>query len=235
MDDGFFTTSPSGSFGSGVLLFDEDFDLPPAPPPLAEPEIVEPVFSAFEVETAREAALLKGRDAALAEADASDRAAARRALTVISGQIEAARADVSAIAEQSAEAMARLLLDCFATAFPALSARHGHAEIAAVLHRILPALHQEPRITIRLNPHIVEAMTEEIGSLDPDLRAHVRLVPTDAVTRDDVRIDWHNGSATRDTNALWSQIETILAPAGLLTTSGSLNTEPTAKEHELVI
>jgi flagellar biosynthesis/type III secretory pathway protein FliH len=237
MDDGFFTfpgARAEGSRGSGVLLFDEDFDLPPALPAPPEPEIIEPSFSAFELSEARDEATLAGRDAALTELNASAQAAARRALTTIAEQIEAARAEVSAIAEQSAEAIARLLLDCFATAFPALSARHGPAEVAAVLRQVLPALRHEPRITIRLNPHIVEAMTEEIKALDPDLAAHVRLVPTDALTQDDVRIDWHNGAAARDTRTLWSQIENILAPTGLLTAAGSPKTETTVKEHELV-
>ena len=34
--------------------------------------------------------------------------------------------------------------------------------------------------------------------------------------RGDARIAWDNGAAARDTASLWGQIETILAPAGLL-------------------
>ena len=60
-------------------------------------------------------------------------ATAGRALAEIAAQIAAARAEAASIAEQSAEAIARLLLDCFAAAFPALSARHGPGEVAAVL------------------------------------------------------------------------------------------------------
>jgi flagellar biosynthesis/type III secretory pathway protein FliH len=235
-----------GSPGSGVVLFDDDFDLPPAAAPLpsVEPEIIEPVFTAAELVSARENAAVEARDAALAEAEASGTAAARRALATISSQIAATRAEVSVVAEQSAEAIARLLLDCFATAFPALSARHGPSELSAVLRRVLPALHREPRLTVRVNPHTIGAMTAEIGSLDPDLAAHVRLIPTDAMAPEDVRIDWDNGVAQRDTKALWRQIEGILAPAGLLTaaeTTGAAglatmertDTTTIAKEHEL--
>lgn len=215
----------STSGGSGVLLFDEDFDLPPPPP---EPEVILPVFSAAELMTAREDAARDSRDSALAEADQSTRAAACRSLAQIAAQITAARAEAASIAEQSAEAIARLLLDCFATAFPALSARHGPGELAAVLREILPALHRQPKITVRINPRHVPAMTEEINSLDADLAARVRLIPSDAVAPGDARVAWENGAATRDTVSLWSQIESILAPAGLL------NVKQTAKEHELV-
>jgi hypothetical protein len=71
-------------------------------------------------------------------------------------------------------------------------------------------------------------MTEEIHSLDADLAARVRLIPTDAMAAGDARVTWDNGAATRDAVSLWSQIESILAPAGLL------NAKQTVKEPELV-
>ena len=221
----------SAARGSGVLLFDEDFDLPPPSP---EPEVIQPVFTAAELMAAREEAVREGRDSALAEADASGSAASRRALTEIAAQMEAAREEAASIAEQSAEAIARLLLDCFATAFPALSTRYGAGEITAVLQAILPALHREPKITVRVNPHLLATITEEIHALDADLTARVRLVATDAMALGDARVTWENGAATRNAVSLWNQIENILAPAGLLNPVGAPNIEQTAKEHELV-
>ena len=214
----------SSTFGSGVLLFDDDFDIPPRE---SEPEVIEPLFTAAELFAARNEAASESRDATLAEIDTTGRATACLALTEIARQIAAARADAVSIAEQSSEAIARLLLDCFAVTLPALSARHGPAEIAAVLREILPVLHREPKIIVRVNPDLVEVLTEEFLSLDGDLAAHVRLVPTDTVAQGDARISWENGSATRDTAALWTQIENILAPAGLL------NARQTTKGHGL--
>jgi flagellar biosynthesis/type III secretory pathway protein FliH len=212
------------SGGSGVLLFDEDFDLPTRQ---AEPEVILPVFSAAELASARDEATQEGRDLATAEAEASSRAASSRCLAEIAAQMSAARAETATIAEESAEAIARLLLGCFATALPALSARHGAAELTALLRQLLPALRREPKIIVRINPHLVPAMTEEIHSLDADLSARVRLIPTDAVAPGDARITWDNGAASRDAASLWKQIENILAPAGLV------NTRQTVKEHEL--
>jgi flagellar assembly protein FliH len=214
----------SSTFGSGVLLFDDDFDIPPRE---SEPEVIEPLFTAAELHAARNEAASESRDATLAEIDTTGRATACLALTEIARQIAAARADAVSIAEQSSEAIARLLLDCFAATLPALSARHGPDEIAAVLRQILPVLHSEPKIVVRVNPDLVAALTEEFLSHDGDLAARVRLLPTGTVALGDARINWENGSATRDTAALWTQIENILAPAGLL------NARPTTKGHGL--
>ena len=176
----------------------------------------------------RSAAAAPTRAGALAEAEASVTRTASQALTVIAEQIAAARTEVASIAEQASEAIARLLIDCFAAAFPALSARHGPEEAAAVLRHLLPALHREPKITVRVSPLILEAMTKEITVLDPDLADHIRLIPTDAMAPGDARVTWEHGAATRDTASLWTQIESILAPVGLL------NTPHTAKEHAFV-
>lgn len=228
--------------GSGVLLFDEDFDLPPQS---LEPEVIQPVYSVAELMAAREAAVQEGRDLAQTEADASGRAAARLALTEIAAQLGAARTAATEIAEQTSEAIARLLLDCFATAFPALSASHGGNEVAVLVRTILPALHREPKIAVRVNPGLVAAMTEELGALDPDLAARIRLLPADAMQSGDARITWEHGAAIRDTASLWRQIEAVLTQAGLLNvsvppdptapvTAAPVIAESTAKEYERV-
>jgi flagellar biosynthesis/type III secretory pathway protein FliH len=212
-------------FPPGVQLFDEDFDMPAKP---VEPEVIAPVFTAAELMAAREEAAQESRDRAIGEAEGAARVASSRALAEIARQITATREEAAAITEQSAEAIARLLLDCFAAALPALSVRHGAREVSAVLRRILPALHREPKITVRINADLVSVMTEELQSLDADLAARIRLIATDTMAVGDVRVTWEHGAAIRSVASLWSQIEGVLAPAGLL------NPEPTAKEHELV-
>jgi flagellar biosynthesis/type III secretory pathway protein FliH len=226
----------SSARGPGIILFDEDFDLPP---PSNEPEVIEPVYSLGELNAAREEAAKDSRERALAEADASARMMASRALIAISDGLEAARAEAASIAEQSSEAIARLLMRCFATAFPALSARHGQLELTALLREILPALHREPTITVRVSPHVSAELATDVHALDADLAKRVRLIATDAVSPGDARIDWENGAATRDAASLWRQIENVLAPAGLLDPAdpsnapGPARAEHATKEHAL--
>ena len=212
---------------SRLPLFIEDFDNPagPAPP---EPEIIEPVFTAAEIGAARASAWREGYDAATVEWESHNAAATRRSLAAIATQLGVAREEVAAVAETSAEAIAQLLFGCFAKAFPALSARHGETELRAIVREVLPALRQEPKVTIRLNPHDADGVAAEIGRADPELAEHVQVVPTDAMAAGDVLITWRNGRLTRDAASVWRSIADILAPAGLLPA------QPAMKEPERV-
>ncbi|MGA8193474.1 MAG: hypothetical protein WB902_08895, partial [Acetobacteraceae bacterium] len=64
-------------------LFEEDFDRPES---AAEPEVIEPIFSAADLADAREAAWRAGNAAGAEEAAAGDAAAARRAIESIAAQ-----------------------------------------------------------------------------------------------------------------------------------------------------
>jgi flagellar assembly protein FliH len=220
-----FYPAARSDFGT---LFEEDFDRPPAPPPPPEPEVIEPVFSLAEVEAAREAGWQDGHAAGREQADQSNTALARQVLVRIATQLDTARDEAARLTEEAAEAMAHLLLDCFATAFPALTERHGPGEVQAIIRTVLPALRQEPKITVRLDAATARVVAAEIEHLDPDLPERVELVPTDALGPGDVRITWRNGAAIRNSRTLWQQIADILAPAGLLPP------QPAAKEIERV-
>jgi flagellar biosynthesis/type III secretory pathway protein FliH len=194
-------------------LFDQDFDMPEVAP---EPEVIEPVYSSAELATEREAAWRQGHAAGLEAAAAGDTAATRSAIEAVSAQLASARDTAAALAEQSADAIARLLLDSLAAAFPVLCARYGEAEVQAIVRTVLPALTQEQVITVRANPRTAPSLVREIGGLDPDLAARVEVVACNAMPPGDVRVAWRNGAAVRDTAAVWQQVAAILAPAGLL-------------------
>ena len=100
---------------------------------------------------------------------------------------------------------------------------HRQAEVTMSNHRQAEVERNtaETKITVRVNPHILEDVTAELRILDPDLAARVHLVPTDAMPRGDARIAWENGAAARDTASLWSQIESILTGIGPLNTEQS--------------
>jgi flagellar biosynthesis/type III secretory pathway protein FliH len=200
----------------GATLFAEDFDHPLQPEPAPEPEVIEPSFNLAELEGAKSAAWQAGYDAAIEAATAADEAVARAAIAAIAAQLDAARDAASLLVEPCAEAIARLLLDSLRIALPALCAQHGEAELRAVIRVVLPALVQEPAITARVHPRLAATVAAELEHLDPELAPRIRIV-TDATMRPgDARIHWRNGSATRDTAALWNQVAEALAPAGLL-------------------
>jgi len=203
-------------------LFGEDFDRPEAAP---EPEAIEPVFSAAELANARETASREGNAAGRDAAVASDAAATRVAIEALAAQFADARETAAALAEQSADAIARLLLDSLAAAFPVLCASYGEAEVQAIVRSVLPALNQEQAVTVRTNPLTARSLLREIGRLEPDFVSRVQIVECDAMTPGDVKISWRNGAVVRDATALWEQVAAILAPAGLLRTDIVFNRE----------
>jgi hypothetical protein len=201
--DGFAYASQAG------VLFAEDFDLPETAP---EPEVIEPVFSAAELKESRSAAWNEGRAAGLREALADSATATQQTVTAIVEQLTAERAVSAARAEADAAALARLLLDDLAAALPTLCTQHGDAEVGAVIRLVLPALSQEPAITVRANPRTIGAIAQELARLDPDVAVRVQTIECDAMPPGDVRIAWHNGSAVRDAASLWKQISEVLIP-----------------------
>lgn len=192
-------------------MFAEDFDQPQAP---AAP--VEPVFSADEMAEARTSAWREGHDAGLLEAAAADAVSTKETMAQIAAQLRHESEAAAQRAEQQAELITQLLLDSLAATFPALSAHYGDAEARAIVRSVLPALAQEPMITIRAHSTTAAAISHEFGQLDPDLSARVETVNSEAMPPGDVRITWRNGSAVRSVDALWQQVADVLAPAGLL-------------------
>lgn len=201
------------------ILFAEDFDLTD-PEPAPDPEIIAPVFTAADLEQTRTTAWQEGYDAARAELGAETKRDAQEAAGAIAEQIEAARLELRSMVEASAEAIARLLLESFATAFPAICTAYGEKETIALVNAILPALSQEPLITVRACPSVLEAVAQELERFDPDFAERVHLIPS-ALLAGDVRIGWHAGKAARDAASLWSEIAAILAPAGFLTVAAA--------------
>ena len=201
------------------MLFAEEFDLAPgvtiieAP---AEPEIIAPVFTAANVEAARDAGWSEGREAGHVEAEAAGATLARAALAAIAAELGNATQAAAALAEQAAEEIARLLLDTLMTMLPALCARHGESEVREVIRAVLPPLTREPSITVRVSPQIAAAVRDEIAGLDPELAERVKLVPTEAMTAGDLRVAWHDGTAVRDTRAVWAEVAAVLSGLGLL-------------------
>lgn len=198
----------------GLVLFAEDFDAPPICGAAPEPDVIEPMFTKAELEAACQQAWRTGHDAATAAFAEANAAGIRDAIAAIAAGMVEAPAEAAAMAQQTADALARLLFDSFAAAFPSLCAIHGEAELRNLVRAILPALQQEPSVSIRVNPVHATAIHHEILSADPDLATRLEIIESETVRPGDIRIAWRAGQATRDADGLWQQIAEILAPAG---------------------
>jgi flagellar assembly protein FliH len=212
------TRAPDGRRRRPAILFAEDFDALPGVTVLDDADESEPspVFTEAELAAARADAYAEGHRNGLAQAAADRAEVTRQMLGTIAERLDGAGAEAARVAEDSADAVARLLLGTLATMLPALCARHGAAEGAALTRAVLPALAREPRVTIRVSPHVVRVVEQELDRLDPELHARVSLAPADAVAPGDVRIAWQDGAAIRDAAALWRKVAETLAPLDLL-------------------
>ena len=197
-----------GHASRGSLLFAEDFDRAEAmpEPQVIEPEVIEPTYSVGELTEARVAAWHDGHSAGLREAAADSVAAVHETVTAIATQLAAEREVAAARDEQSAASIARLLLDSLDAAFPTLCEQYGVAEVRSLVRIVVPALTQEPCITVRVHPRTAAAVAEEIARLDPELLTRVQTVACDSMAPGDVRVIWRNGAATRDAAVLWEQV-----------------------------
>ena len=199
------------------VLYAEDFDDIGNPgaagsEPLPEPEIIEPVFTAAELDAARAEAMQAGR----AEAEHGLAGSSNRLLVLVAEGVAEARAGAREAAEAVADGVACCMLSALAACLPVLCEKHGPAELRAFIRALLPALSDEPRITIRVHPDMSEVIRGEIGRLDSEIGERVRVLPVDEMAPGDARVTWGDGSAVRDTARARLAFEEGLAELGLL-------------------
>ena len=108
------------------------------------------------------------------------------------------------------------MLSALAACLPALCEHHGAGELRTFVRALLPALMDEPRIIVRVHPHMAGVMQDEIDGLDAEMVERIQLLPTDVIPPGDVRISWADGSAVRDTARARAAFEDGLAGLGLL-------------------
>ena len=200
----------------GVLYaedFDDEGELPETdePAPL-QPETIEPLFTFAEVETARAQARQDGRG----DAEHGLAASRNHLLGLLAAGVADARTGAHEAASAAAEQVARCMLSALAACLPALCKQHGGAELCALAAALLPALTDEPRVVLRINPEMMPVMEAELHSMDPEIAGHVSLLPSDTVAPGDARLSWTDGSAVRDAARVRAAFEAGLASLGLL-------------------
>jgi len=218
-------------------LFADDFGLPSHRDTAGDVAAIDATSASAKLAEECAASWAAGHATGTTEANAASAATTNALLEAIAGAMREASKAAADVTEQAVEAVARLLMDSLATLFPALCARHGEAELCALIRTILPAMAQEPALTVRVNPMHTPALMRELDRLDPDLVERVRLVPVEAIAAGDIRVTWRDGAAVRDTAELWQQVHEVLGSAGLLShdpTAGPTSASATIKETEHV-
>lgn len=202
------------SYSTAGILYAEDFD-EPLPPPAPEPAAAAPTFTADDLVAARRMAGIEAVMHAQAEWEASATQARTRSLAAIAAGVAAVREDARDQSSAVAEGTVRTILATLAGLLPSLSARHGSAEVRALLRHVLPTLAQQTRIAVRVAPADLDGVREDLALLDEDLAAAIVLTPS-ALASGDARVTWTDGMLVRDQAAIQSAIEDALRELGLL-------------------
>jgi flagellar assembly protein FliH len=214
--------SPLSSFG---VLFVDDFEQPATeaggtddttPPPAAvSPPPAPSMFTSADLQAARQEGAAEGQSKALAQFRAEGDELCQQVLGTIAERLAEARQESVRLAEDAAAALARLLMQTLRTLLPATTQRCGENEVRALTRAILPGLAQEPHVQIRISPLLAPAIEAELTALEAEARARIVLAPTETIPPGDARIIWQDGSASRDTAAIWNAVAEVLAPLGL--------------------
>ena len=200
------------------ILYAEDFDDEVAVHQfsvVAELDPPDPMFTAAELDHARLAAAEAARAETMAAAELTALHGRGAALAGISEGLARLTEDVGAELERATDELARTVLGMLCAALPSLMDKTASRELSALLHRLLPGLHAEKQVTVRMNPHAAGAIGSDLEQLDEQTRARIVLVPTDALAPGDLRVSWHEGRLLRDTAAIHNAAQQILASVGV--------------------
>ena len=204
------------------FLFDRTFDAEPMVPVVETPpdnddmavEELEapPTFTEEDVEAARTEGFARGREEALGESLNAAETRAADALSVIGERLsevfrtqELANAETTRGAIVVAAAIARKM-------FPDLDRRNRLGEVETIVRTSMERTMAAPRLVI----HVNESLTDDLSARIATLRSETGfegevIVAGDPKLRDgDCRIEWKDGGAERDIDALWQEIDEII-------------------------
>lgn len=199
------------------VLYAEDFDAPepvvvPVPEPPRPPIVIEPTFSLADLRRASDQAQEEGRVLERREAVVHENRRQADALVRIADALELARTELAGLAASAASATAETLFAMVGVVLPAFAAARGHDELQALLTLLLPAMQHEPRLTIRVQPSLLDGLREAAAPLLEDGPALVDWIAAETMLPGDITVRWQDGLMMRDTRALCAQVRALVMP-----------------------
>ncbi|MEI8396392.1 MAG: flagellar assembly protein FliH [Rhodospirillaceae bacterium] len=188
---------------------------PPPPPPPPPP----PTFSEAELAQAQRKAYADGEkvgqkigfERGRGEAEAKIQAILADAMTRLADGIElmvADREDMNAARTGQPLKIAMAVLDRL---LPGLLKRHGPAELEEFITACLNEAIDEPRLTVRTHPEILDEVRTRIDEMAAarGFTGRVVMLADATLGQSDARIDWADGGAERNTERLLTDIQRV--------------------------
>ena len=217
---------------SGKFLFDTSFEAEDLADDAVRPthKPPPPKFGEEDLEQARTEGHAQGKEIGAQEAMQSIEQQISQAVDAVSAQMSGlAQAQVESRERQGREAL-EVAMTVVRKIFPRLAGQHGLAEVESVVCDCLERLREEPRIVIRVADALLDQVEARIGDLAKraGFEGNIVYLAQDGLNPDDVRVEWADGGAERDSERLWREIDQITAR---IATSGTpQGTPPGAPE-----
>lgn len=172
-----------------------------------------PSYSQEELDAARDegyrAGHAEGLEAGRADVAAAAETAKADALDKLGERLEALRAEIQGSGEQRSRESLDVALTLVSKLFPALTRRYGREEIEDLIIDSLERLREEPRVVVRVADSQLDALRERVDELaaKSGFDGRIVLLADADLSEGDVRADWADGGAERDTGRIWREIE----------------------------
>ena len=178
-----------------------------------EPEVHDPaIFTQEDLDRVRAEALSFGRKQGAAEAAGTADQRIARTLEQIAGGLGAVRETLGHAEAKQAKDAAAVALAVIRKLFPETSRRHGLTEIAGVIDAVIGRIIDKPKLTVRIAASLQPEVAERINAIADahGFAGQIGIVGDSAVAEGDCRVIWASGGATRDSAAIWREIETAV-------------------------
>ncbi len=159
-------------------------------------------------EKARTALVEEGRQAGLAEARQETGQHAADALARLPDALTAIASAREVVCEEIAGQAAEVAVAIVRKSLPALAKREAVDEIMALIRDSVRDLMEEPRIVVRVNDALLDAIREqaEPALAEAGFAGDVVLLAEPGFAAGDCRVEWAEGGAERDSRRIWSEI-----------------------------
>ena len=173
-----------------------------------------------------EEAYAKGREAGLEEAKASIDQQITATLGAIAQQLAALESTRGAIEDTMSENAMALTTAIISKVLPSLARREAMNEVQSLISECLGRIKDEPRIVVRVHDSLLDALRDRIDDLvkAAAYEGQVVLLGDNSVGTSGCRVEWADGGAERDLDAIWAEIETTIQRT--LSASGSAMQQP---------
>ncbi|NIR76360.1 MAG: hypothetical protein GWO12_14810 [Gemmatimonadetes bacterium] len=172
-----------------------------------------PKFDEEDLEKARAEGFAAGQKAGERAARQAVEQQAAQALNAISARLADVSQAQARASERQTREVARAALTVVRKLFPRLVERHGLGEIEAVVSDCLERLREEPRIVIRVADSLLDEVETRVSALAARAGFDGRIVflSQEDLQPGDVRVEWADGGAERDSDQLWREIDQVIA------------------------